>query len=128
MKTLNKIALIASLAIATLGLTNTASAQDSGYWAEGSISPWGMEMYDQYGDSHFVDPYAYDSQVDYYGNVYSSDSGYMDPQIGMNDLYHTNPYATDTYSSGYDTSTTSTYVPYSNPTSSHESFINSIWE
>ncbi|MEQ9434216.1 hypothetical protein, partial [Hyphomonas sp.] len=95
--------------------------QDSGYWAEGSISPWGMEMYDDYGNSHFVDPYAYDSQADIYGNIYSSDSGYMDPQIGMSDLYSTNPYAADTGSS-------STYVPYENPVDSHQSFINSIWE
>tara|TARA_R110000850_G_C9721228_1_gene442283 strand:+ start:298 stop:657 length:360 start_codon:yes stop_codon:yes gene_type:complete len=119
MKTFTKSALIALVALT--GALGTASAQDSGYWAEGSISPWGMEMYDDYGNSHFVDPYAYDSQADIYGNIYSSDSGYMDPQIGMSDLYSTNPYAADT-------GTSSTYVPYENPVDSHQSFINSIWE
>ena len=110
--------------VALSGALGTAAAQDSGYWAEGSISPWGMEMYDDYGNSHFVDPYAYDSQVDIYGNVYSNDYGYMDPQVGMNDLYHTNPYAADTSSSSsyYDTN------PYAGATTSHEKFLESIWE
>lgn len=120
MKLFAKATAIALVALTAVG---AASAQDSGYWAEGSISAWGMEMYDQYGNSHFVDPYAYDSQVDLYGNVYSSDSGYFDPQIGMEDLYHTNPYATD-----YGSTSSSTYVPYENPVDSHQSFINSIWE
>ena len=122
MKLFAKATAIALVALTAVG---AASAQDSGYWAEGSISAWGMEMYDQYGNSHFVDPYAYDSQVDLYGNVYSSDSGYFDPQIGMEDLYHTNPYATDY---GSTSSSSSTYVPYANPVDSHQSFINSIWE
>ncbi len=112
--------------VALTSLVGAASAQDSGYWAEGSISPWGMEMFDEYGNSHFVNPYAYDSQADIYGNIYSSDSGYLDPQIGMSDLYHTNPYATDYGSSS--TSTYEPYVPYANPVDSHQSFINSIWE
>ncbi len=110
--------------VARTGALCTASAQYYGNWAEGSISPWGMEMYDDYGNSHFVDPYAYDSQVDIYGNVYSNDYGYMDPQVGMNDLYHTNPYAADTSSSSsyYDTN------PYAGATTSHEKFLESIWE
>lgn len=124
MKNVIKAALISITAFA--GVVGTATAQDSSNWAEGSISPWGMEMYDEYGNSHYVDPYAYDSQVDNDGNVYSSDYGYMDPQIGMNDLYHTNPYAADT-----GTSTGTSYLdtnPYAGATTSHEKFLEYIWE
>ncbi|KCZ93430.1 hypothetical protein [Hyphomonas johnsonii] len=121
MKSFTKTA--AAVIVALSAFAGAASAQDYGYWAEGSISPWGMEMYDQYGDSHYVDPYAYDSQVDNYGNVYSSYSGEMDPSIGMYDLSPISPNPYD-YSSGG----SSTYVPYENPVDSHQSFINSIWE
>lgn len=79
---------IAKLALAALAFTaahtGVASAQDYNDWS--SISPWGLEMQDEYGDIHYVDPYAYDSQVDIYGNVYSDYTGQMDPGIGMYDL------------------------------------------
>lgn len=118
----NLIKLVAPALVALSAFGGTASAQDYLDWAPGSISPWGMEMYDPYGNSVFVDPYAYDSQVDMYGNVISSYSGDLDPSLNYYDLSPTNPYST------WDSGSTSTYVPYENPTSSHESFINSIWE
>ena len=111
---------LTAIAAATVCLTGIASAQDYNDWS--SISPYGLEMQDQYGGIHYVDPYAYDSQVDVYGNVYSSYGYEMDPGLGMYDL--TPAWQDNSYSSG----SSSTYGPYENPVDSHQSFINSIWE
>ncbi|MEM0986015.1 MAG: hypothetical protein AAGJ32_07195 [Pseudomonadota bacterium] len=115
---------IAAVAFAAAG-AGAASAQDYNDWS--SISPWGLEMQDQYGDIHYVDPYAYDSQVDIYGNVYSDYNGEMDPSIGMYDLtpaWQDNSYDTGSeYSwSEYDSSA------YSTGSSSSTSDSSWIWE
>lgn len=52
----NLIKLVAPALVALSAFGGTASAQDYLDWAPGSISPWGMEMYDPYGNSVFVDP------------------------------------------------------------------------
>ena len=96
MKTLIKTA-FAALAVAAAA-TGTAAAQDSSNWA--GIDPFGVPMVDQFGDIHYVDPYAYDSQVDMHGNVYSSYTGEMNPyNLGMSDLTHA--YPDTSYNSGY---------------------------
>ena len=109
-----------TLAVAlTIGTSGVASSQDYNDWS--TISPWGLEMQDQYGDFHYVDPYAYDSQVDVYGNVYSDYSGSMTPSAGMYDLSPT-PYGGSTY-------TAPTYSnPYEGRTDAHGSFLKSIWD
>jgi hypothetical protein len=119
MKLLKKIALTAALSIATLTSVGAASAQDYMGWVD--IDPYGSLMYDQWGNEHRVDPFAYDTQVDIYGNQISSYNGTLDPGLSTYDLTFTNPYASTP-------TVTDTYVPYSNPTDSHQSFINSIWE
>jgi len=125
---LSKLALpklaLASLALAA-AVTGTAAAQDYNDWS--SISPWGLEMQDEFGNFHYVDPYAYDSQVDQYGNVYSSYDGYLDPSLGMYDL---TPAWPDT-SYGTGGSDSFSYLdtnPYAGATSSHEQFLEYIWE
>lgn len=111
--------------ITVVGLTliaGTAAAQDYNNW--GVIDPYGLQQTDQWGNIHYTNPYAYDSQVDAYGNVISSDSGMMDPSLDYYDLTPVQP-------SGYyggSSSTSSSSVPYPNTTDSHQSFINSIWE
>jgi len=57
----------------------------------------------------------------------------MDPSLNYYDLQPVQPSWNSGYSSGFSSgSSTSgaidTYVPYSNPTDSHQSFINAIWE
>ena len=121
---------IATAALLTCVATSALS-QDYNEW--GAIDPYGMQMQDQWGNTHYVDPYAYDSQVDMYGNVVSSYDGYMDPSLNYYDLQPVQPSWNSGYSSGFSSgSSTSgaidTYVPYSNPTDSHQSFINAIWE
>lgn len=111
--------------ITVAGLTlfaNAAIAQDYNNW--GVIDPYGLQQMDQWGNIHYTNPYAYDSQVDAYGNVISSDGGMMDSSP---DYYELTPVQPSGYygSSG---STSSTYVPYPNTTDSHKSFINSIWD
>ncbi len=120
-----KINLIAIITVAGLTLlTNAATAQDYNDW--GVIDPYGLQQTDQWGNIHYTDPYAYDSQVDAYGNVISSDSGTMDSSQNYYDL---TPVQTGGSYGGYSSgSTSSTYVPYPNTTDSHKSFINSIWE
>ncbi|MEO0467355.1 MAG: hypothetical protein AAF216_12505 [Pseudomonadota bacterium] len=124
MKTLAKIAL-AALALTT-AVTGTAAAQDYNDWS--TMSAWGLEMVDEYGNTHYVDPYAYDSQVDIYGNVYSDYSGQMDPSLGMYDL--TPAWSDNSYGYGGTTESFS-YLdsnPYAGATSSHDKFLESIWE
>ncbi len=87
------------------------------------IDPYGLQMQDQWGNTHYTDPYAYDSQVDMYGNVISSDYGQLDPS---QDFYDLTPVPYDS-GSGFSTSG-GTYVPYTNPKNSQQSFINSVWE
>lgn len=96
MKTLFKSAFTAIvIAAASSGM---ASAQDNLDWS--GIDPYGVPMVDQYGDIYYVDPYADDSQVDVYGNVYSSYNGEMNPyNLGMSDLTHA--YPDTSYSSSY---------------------------
>jgi len=65
-----------------------------------SMSSGGLEMVDQWGYFHTVDPWAYDSQVDFNGNVVSSYDYGMDPMIGYSDL---TPAWQDNGYSGYDT-------------------------
>ncbi len=119
--------LAAAVVLAATALTGAAAAQDYNDWS--SISPYGLEMQDQFGDIHYVDPYAYDSQVDVYGNVYSSYSGELDPGIGLYDL---TPAWQDNSSSWGTPSTDSwSYLdsnPYAGATTSHEKFLESIWE
>lgn len=126
---------IASAAVLACAAT-TAMAQDYNNW--GVIDPYGMQMQDQWGNTHYVDPYAYDSQVDIYGNVISSYHGNLDSSLDYYDLQPVQPDWNSGYSSGYSggyssglssgSSTIDTYVPYTNPTDSHQSFINAIWE
>lgn len=103
---------------------NVSSAADYNNW--GVIDPYGLQQVDQFGNIYYTDPYAYDSQVDIYGNVISSDYGTLAPSLDYYDLTPVQPYSSG-YGS-YGTSSTSTYVPYNNPKDSHEKFINAIWE
>jgi len=115
-----------SLAIAVAALTalaGTAAAQDYNNW--GVIDPYGLQMEDEWGNIHYVDPYAHDSQVDIYGNVISSDYGQLDPSLDFHDLTPVQP---DTSWSVEPLTGDDTYVPYVQPADSHEAFINSIWE
>lgn len=118
-----KIALSA-LALVTAA-TGTASAQDYMDWS--SMSSGGLEMVDQWGYVHTVDPWAYDSQVDFNGNVVSSYGYEMDPMIGYSAL---TPAWQDNTTSGWAVDSDPYYnsAPYANPADSHESFIKSIWE
>lgn len=86
MTTIAKLALAASAAAALTA--GAANAQDYTDWS--TMSAYGLEMVDQFGNIHYVDPYAYDSQVDIYGNVYSNYNYGMDPSIGMYDLTPSN--------------------------------------
>ena len=96
MKTLIKTA-FAALAIVA-ATSGVASAQDNMNWS--GIDPYGVPMVDQFGDIHYVDPHAHDSQVDIYGNVYSSYNGEMNPyNLGMSDLTHA--YPDTSFNSGY---------------------------
>ncbi|KCZ93406.1 hypothetical protein [Hyphomonas johnsonii] len=124
MKAVIKTFAAASAALAILA--GTAAAQDYNNWGE--ISPWGSTMVDEWGNEHYVDPYAYDSQVDMYGNVISSYNGELDPSLDYYDLTPVQP-GYD-YSGGYGSggSTSSSDLPYSQPADSHEAFINSIYE
>ena len=98
MKTLFKTALTA---LALAGVAGAASAQDSMNW--NGIDPYGVPMVDQFGDIHYVSPYADDSQADIYGNVYSSYNGEMNPyNLGMSELTHA--YPDTSYNSGYSSS------------------------
>ncbi|MEL6479212.1 MAG: hypothetical protein AAFR17_17930 [Pseudomonadota bacterium] len=107
---------IAALTATTLGaaaLSAPAQAQDYNNWS--TISPYGLEMVDPYGNVYYVDPYAYDSQVDAYGNVTSSYGYDMSPGVGMYDLTpNTDPY--------YDAN------PYAGATTTHDKFLEMIWE
>ena len=95
MKTLIKTAIAAIIAASAAG---TAAAQDYQNWD--GMTNWGVPMYDQFGDVHYVDPYAYDSQVDMYGNVVSDYNGEMNPyNLGMSELTHA--YPNNSYNSGY---------------------------
>ncbi len=129
MKTVIKT--IASVAILACAATSSF-AQDYNNWS--NIDPYGMQMQDQWGNVHYVDPYAYDSQVDAYGNVISNYHGQLDSNLDYYDLQTVQPSWDSGYSSGYSSgfssgsSTIDTYVPYTNPTDSHQSFINAIWE
>ena len=99
MNIIAKLALSASATAALLA--GAASAQDYNDWS--TISPYGVEMLDQFGYVHYVDPYAYDSQVDIYGNVYSNYNYSMDPSVGMYDLTPSNQATTNSWSE-YDSS------------------------
>ena len=121
MKTLKTLIIAAVSLAAAAGI---ASAQDYMDWS--SISPYGLEMQDQYGDIHYVDPYAYDSQVDIYGNVYSSYGYEMQPGIGMYDL--TPAWQDNSFSTGTSSSTYFDTNPYAGATDSHSKFLESIWE
>ncbi|MEN1728953.1 MAG: hypothetical protein AAGJ52_10995 [Pseudomonadota bacterium] len=131
MKTVIKTIATAALLTCTAA---TAFAQDYNNW--GVIDPYGMQMQDQWGNVHYVDPYAYDSQVDMYGNVISSYHTNLDPSLNYYDLQPVQPSWNSGYSGGYSSGFSSgstsgvidTYVPYTNPSNSHESFINAIWE
>ncbi len=119
--------LAAAIAFAATALTGAAAAQDYNDWS--SISPYGLEMQDQYGGIHYVDPYAYDSQVDVYGNVYSSYNYDLEPGIGLYDLTP----AWQDNSGGWGATTTDSFSyldtnPYAGATTSHEKFLESIWE
>jgi len=118
-----KVKTLVSLVVLAM-FASSASAADYNNW--GVIDPYGLQQQDEWGNIYYTDPYAYDSQVDIYGNVISSDSGMLDPSL---DYYDLTPVQPDTYN-GYSTggSSSSTYVPYANPVDSHQSFINSIWE
>lgn len=120
MKLFKKIAIAAALSVTSAMTVGVAAAQDYMTWND--IDPYGSLMYDQWGNEHRVDPYAYDSVVDIYGNVYSSDYG-IDNSLDTYDLTFNNPTA-----STWDTGSSSTYVPYESPVDSHQAFINSIWE
>ncbi|MEO0817867.1 MAG: hypothetical protein AAFX86_11265 [Pseudomonadota bacterium] len=118
-----KIALSA-LALVTAA-TGTAAAQDYMDWS--SMSSGGLEMVDQWGYVHTVDPWAHDSQVDFYGNVVSSYGYEMDPMIGYSAL---TPAWQDNSFSVYNPDPTGflNSSPYESPSNSHESFINMIHE
>ncbi len=121
-----RINLKAIITVASLTLfANAAIAQDYNNW--GVIDPYGLQQVDQWGNIHYTDPYAYDSQVDIYGNVISSGSGMMDPSL---DYYNLTPVQSGGSYGGYSSgsTTSSTYVPYPGTTDSHKSFINSIWK
>lgn len=95
MKTLFKTAIAAIIAATAAA---SATAQDSTNW--NGIDAYGVPMVDQFGNIHYVDPHAYDSQVDIYGNVYSSYNGEMNPNnLGMYDLTHA--YPDTSYNTGY---------------------------
>lgn len=111
------------IAIVLSCAASSVAAQDYNNW--GVIDPYGLQMTDQWGNIHYTDPYAYDSQVDMYGNVITSDSGMLDPSL---DYYDLTPVPNPYYDNATSGSSNSTYVPYTNPTDSHQSFINSIWE
>ena len=86
---MNSIATLAISASAAAALfAGAASAQDYKDWS--TISPYGVEMTDPYGNIYYVDPYAYDSQVDVYGNVYSNYNYSMDPSVGTYELTPSN--------------------------------------
>ncbi|WP_370336437.1 hypothetical protein [Parvularcula marina] len=111
MKTISKLAL--SAIAATTVIAGAASAQDYSDWS--TISPYGLEMVDQFGNVHYVDPYAYDSQVDNYGNVYSNYNYSMDPSVGMYDLTPSNQASTNSWSeynsSAYTSTESSNWAP-----------------
>lgn len=116
-KTIRKIAAAAVL----LTVSGLVAAQDYNNW--GVIDPYGLQMQDQWGNIHYTNPYAYDSQVDMYGNVIYSDQGTLDQS---QDYYDLTPVpSASTYSAPV---SSGSYVPYTNPVDSHQSFINSIWE
>lgn len=95
MKTLIKTAIAAIVAASAAA---SATAQDSSNW--NGIDPFGVPMVDQFGDIHYVDPYAYDSRVDAYGNVYSDYNGEMNP-YDLNTYELTHAYPDTSYNSGY---------------------------
>lgn len=109
-----------ALTAAAAAATGTAAAQDYNDWS--TISPYGLEMVDPYGNTVYVDPYAYDSQVDNYGNVVSSYTGQLDPSLGYYDLAPAWSNDTSSSSSYYDTN------PYAGATTSHDKFLEMIWE
>ena len=115
------IAKLAAAAVAISALAGVANAQDYNNWGE--IDPWGLHMQDSLGNDYWVDPYAYDSQADIYGNVYSSYSGDLDNAFMM-DLTPVQP---DSYSSWGSTST-DTWNYSTSGDAGHDAFINSIWE
>ncbi|MEM9170313.1 MAG: hypothetical protein AAGC56_11740 [Pseudomonadota bacterium] len=113
MKALNILAAAVSLTVAATG---AALAQDYNDWS--TISPYGLEMVDPYGNIYYVDPYAADSQVDVYGNVISSYNTPLDaPAAGWYDLEPSN-----SSTSYYNTN------PYAGATDSHSKFLEMIWE
>ncbi len=122
MKTIIKKIATVTILLCTAG---SAFAQDYNNW--GVIDPYGLQMQDQWGNIHYTNPYAYDSQVDAYGNVIYSENGYLEPSLDYYELTPVQP-SWNSGSTGYDSGSSSTYVPYANPTDSHQSFINSIWE
>lgn len=85
MNTLTKLA-FSSIALALA--SGTAASQDYNDWS--TMTSLGLEMQDEFGNIHYVDPFAYDSQVDLYGNVYSNDYYQMQPTPGMYDLTPSN--------------------------------------
>lgn len=111
MNTISKLALSATAAAAVIA--GAASAQDYNDWS--TISPYGLEMVDQFGNVHYVDPYAYDSQVDNYGNVYSNYNYSMDPSVGMYDLTPNTQASTNSWSeydsSAYTSTESSNWAP-----------------
>ena len=122
MKTLIKTAVAAIIAVSAAA---SAAAQDYTNW--NGIDPYGVPMVDQFGDIHYVDPYAYDSQVDAYGNVHSSYTGELEPNgIDMYDLTHAYPDTSTTADpyewSEYDSSA------YTSESSSSTSSTDWIWE
>ncbi|MEM9736778.1 MAG: hypothetical protein AAF908_09265 [Pseudomonadota bacterium] len=113
MKTVKTFALTAALAAL---IAVPAAAQDYNNWS--TMTPYGLEMVDPYGTIYYVNPYAYDSQVDVYGNVYSDPYGTMAPSAGMYDLTPN----TGTGGGYYNTN------PYAGATDSHDKFLEMIWE
>lgn len=131
-------ALAAALALAALTAAPSHGQDLSG------ITPWGVEVSDGYGNSVFVDPYSGQVYTDAYGQPVVTNSSYVDPNAGYN-AYNPyasgatyNPYA-NTYNpyagvNSYDpyaSTNTSSYLdanPYANPSNSHESFLEMIWE
>lgn len=104
---------------ALTGMAQPASAQTI-------YDPWSNMSYDA------TDCYSagYNScYVDNYGDVYGSSevapSTYTyDDYSYYTPLNESNNY----YAPSYDSGASSSYVPYSSPSNSHESFINYIWE